>query len=411
MNTPLTPNGDMQNGQINLPLFRDFDGDEVGGRHAIRGFTFQVWQAVLETLKAHASGEDYAIVLEWQQDIAVLNSSKAPTQVTFVQLKKNEASLHWTFPSLIKAEADAEAAKPLEQKKAKKCKPSILAKLYAHRIRFKGCEKSELVFASNAKFHVEFDGELSGRAVDSTQLLDISRSNLTKLSDEIRKQLALPQDEVIDLTDFSLMVTNCPPEEGYKYLIGELAELCTLKKIQPNVVSPFNAIVLIASYVQLRSGKIKHAKNFDQLLERSITRTEVDSYFVAANNNAVTGQQSIDSFLQRLNSEVASYHVVKEMRKNITQVCADVTNRTSFALQFIAVLREIYHRNNEYAEECLQKDVIVVWLTEFKEQNAVGAHLYSDEYIYCLMAMIIENANSIQYLPPVSISSKSEDEK
>ena len=84
-----------------LSLFKDRSGDETGGQHAVRGFSFQVWQAVLETLKAHATGEDYAVVLEWQQDIAVLDSSKQPTRVTFIQLKKNESTHHWTLNGLL----------------------------------------------------------------------------------------------------------------------------------------------------------------------------------------------------------------------------------------------------------------------------------------------------------------------
>lgn len=56
-------------------LFRDYGGDEAGGVHATRGFSFQVWQAVLEALGAHATGENYAVIMEWQQDIALLDSS------------------------------------------------------------------------------------------------------------------------------------------------------------------------------------------------------------------------------------------------------------------------------------------------------------------------------------------------
>jgi hypothetical protein len=78
--------------QVVSDLFRDFKGDETGGQHASRGFNFQVWHAVLEALKAYETGEDYAVVLEWQQDVAVLNSSTAPTKVRFVQLKKHETS-------------------------------------------------------------------------------------------------------------------------------------------------------------------------------------------------------------------------------------------------------------------------------------------------------------------------------
>lgn len=109
----------------------------------LRGSAFQVWLAVLEALRAHRKPDDYAVVLEWQQDIALLNSSTAPTTVRFVQLKKNESTLKWTLPSLLvvgNAEDDDAAVDTQDDavvtpatgkgktgKKPKKPKPSILA--------------------------------------------------------------------------------------------------------------------------------------------------------------------------------------------------------------------------------------------------------------------------------------------
>lgn len=141
--------------QVVSDLFRDFKGDESGGQHAIRGFSFQVWQAVLEAVRLHMAPDDYAVVLEWQQDIAVLNSSTQPTAVRFVQLKKNESSLHWKLTNLLApvdaandenataANDEAPAAESgkgnkKRAKKPKKPKPSVLAKLYVHRRRFIG---------------------------------------------------------------------------------------------------------------------------------------------------------------------------------------------------------------------------------------------------------------------------------
>lgn len=105
-------------------LFKDYRGDETGGIHAIRGFSFQVWQAVLEVLAAHATGKDYAVVMEWQQDIALLDSSASPTKVTFKQLKKNESSAHWTLSALLTAQDEksqsSSAGKSTAQKPKRK---------------------------------------------------------------------------------------------------------------------------------------------------------------------------------------------------------------------------------------------------------------------------------------------------
>jgi len=144
-------------------LFKDYSGDETGGIHAIRGFSFQVWQAVLEALGAHATGEDYAVILEWQQDIALLDSSTSPSKVTFKQLKKNESSAHWTLAALLNPPDERPAAKPTASTTTPKPKRkstrsagnvSVLAKLYFHRRRFGHVAPTRLVFASNAPLYV-----------------------------------------------------------------------------------------------------------------------------------------------------------------------------------------------------------------------------------------------------------------
>ena len=211
-------------------LFHDFEGDEIGGRHAIKGFSFQVWLAVLEALRAHRKPDDYAVVLEWQQDIALLNSSTAPTTVRFVQLKKNESTLKWTLPSLLvvgNAEDDDAAVdtqddavvtpatgKGKTSKKPKKPKPSILAKLYVHRRRFAGLTKAGLVFASDAPFEVPkaAGGTSMVSGIPLNTLPVPARNNIEK---KIRAQLDVPAGETIDLDDFEFLVTPHPSSPGY----------------------------------------------------------------------------------------------------------------------------------------------------------------------------------------------------
>ncbi|MBH1987323.1 MAG: DUF4297 domain-containing protein [Burkholderiales bacterium] len=226
-------------------LFHDFEGDETGGRHAIKGFSFQVWLAVLEALRAHRNPGDYAVVLEWQQDIALLNSSTDPTTVRFVQLKKNESALKWTLPSLLKADkpedeavndpaADSHAdpatapaagkGKTGKKSKPKKVKPSILAKLYVHRRRFSDLAKAGLVFASDASFEVP---KAAGGTVmvSSVSLAALPEAAKKDIEAKLRAQLDVPVEEAIDLDDFELTVTDCPAVDPHKFVAGECAEL------------------------------------------------------------------------------------------------------------------------------------------------------------------------------------------
>jgi len=412
-----------------LSLFKDHSGDESGGLHAIRGFAFQVWQAVLETLKAHATGNDYAIVLEWQQDIAILDASDKPTKIKFIQLKKNESSHHWTLHALITAAADdgptaadipgaaGATATPAPAATTGKKRPaapkqSVLAKLYFHRRRFFGAVPTELVFASNAPFYVAADDTPdSEQTFDKVVLASLPTVPLDKLSAALRKQLSLPPEEVLELDDFTLEVTNCPTEEAHKFAIGELVELCSLQKIQPLVTAPFVAVCLIASYINQRAGKRAFAKDFPTLLSRAVTRAEITTYLAAANDSHVSTQDLVEKTIERLNLEKADFEVVQEMQDQINSACAQVTNRASPVWLSIDALVQLAKSNDRYKALGDLKNRFPAWLADFRALKLPEAKAFNDGYLYCLMAMIIQNAKSIQHLSTASVGSKPEAEE
>lgn len=405
-----------------MTLFKDYSDDESGGQHAVRGFSFQVWQAVLETLKAHATGLDYAVVLEWQQDIAVLDSSTQPRRVTFIQLKKNESSHHWTLNGLLTTPAEPPAeprqaaidettapAKPKRRMTFRRNKlvQSTLAKLYLHRRRFSSlASPPELVFASNAPFLVGIGEDDQDETVTEVKLSDLPTSAVDKIEAAFRKQLDVPDDEAINLDGFLLKVTNCPTEEAHKFAIGELVELCLHKRIEPHVNAPFIAICLVASYVQQRAGKRAYAKDFQTLLERAITRTEVTRYFAAANDSHVQTQDLIAQVIARLNAEAADYELVQEMETEVNTACAEVTNRASVVWLTAEALVSLYVKNNQYKANGALKGRLPAWLADFRAMKIRDSHLYSNGFLYCLMAMTLKNAQSLRHLSTAAAGSQ-----
>jgi len=405
-----------------LSLFKDYSDDESGGQHAVRGFSFQVWQAVLETLKAHATGLDYAVVLEWQQDIAVLDSATQPKRVTFIQLKKNESSHHWTLNGLLTTPAGSpteqeqaaidETAAPRKPKRRMnlrrgKLTQSTLAKLYLHRRRFSSlASPPELVFASNAPFFVEVGEDDQEETVTEIKLSDLPTSAVAKVEAAFRKQLDVPDDEAIALDGFLLKVTNCPTEEAHKFAIGELVELCLQRRIEPHVNAPFIAICLIASYVQQRAGKRAYAKDFKTLLERAITRTEVTRYFAAANDSHVQTQDLIAQVIARLNAEAAEYELVQEMETEVNTACAEVTNRASVVWLTADALFGLYVKNNQYKGKGHLKDRLPAWLEDFRAMKLQDSQLYSNGFLYCLMAMTLKNAQPFRHLSTAATGSQ-----
>ena len=389
----------------------------------MRGFSFQVWQAVLETLKAHATGLDYAVVLEWQQDIAVLDSSTQPKRVTFIQVKKNESSHHWTLNGLLTTPAEPsvkqgravidETASPPKPKRRmnlrrNKLVQSTLAKLYLHRRRFSSlASPPELVFASNAPFFVGVGEDDKDETVTEVNLSDLPMSAVAKVEAAFRKQLDVSEDEAIDLNSFLLKVTNCPTEEAHKFAIGELVELCLNKRIEPHINAPFIAICLVASYVQQRAGKRAYAKNFETLLERAITRTEVTRYFAAANDSHVQTQDLIAQVIIRLNAEAADYELVQEMETEVNAACAEVTNRASVVWLTAEAVFDLYVKNNQYKTDGHLKNRLPSWLADFRAMKVQDSHLFSNGFLYCLMAMTLKNAQPLRHLSTAAAGSQS----
>lgn len=408
-----------------VTLFKDYSGDETGGLHAVRGFSFQVWLAVLEVLQAHATGEDYAVVLEWQQDIAILNSSSRPSQVRFIQVKKNESSYRWTLNRLLTAAAAEEAsgksavvddlaandstlpAAPV--KKPKKLVPSTLAKLYFHRMRFSALAKpASLVFASNTPFYMGVGDDDRDETVDEVELEELTLEAVVKVEAALRKQLEIPLEEVVNLKDFTLRVTHCPTDEGHKFVIGELVELCQNDKIGIEMKAPFVAVCLVAAYVKQRAGKSAYSKDFAKLLSRAVTRTDVTHYFAAANDAHVRPQTLVEQIITRLNLELAEFELIKAMQSELSFACAEVTNRAGVVWPSVEALARLALINENYKTHRLIKDRLTVWLTEFRELDVQDAGLFNDGFLYCLMAMILNDAQPLRHLPALTTGSKPE---
>lgn len=417
-------------------LFHDFEGDETGGRHAIKGFSFQVWLAVLEALRAHRKSDDYAVVLEWQQDIALLNSSTAPTMVRFVQLKKNESTLKWTLPSLLAVEKavdddaandpasdtqDDAAAAPAtgkgktsksgkKRKRPKKPKPSILAKLYVHRRRFADRTKAELFFASDAPFEVPnaVGGTSMVSGIPLSALPAPARNNI---EEKLRAQLDVPAGEAIDLDDFELLVTDCPIVDPHKFVAGECAEMQLATGLELSGKATLLAVLVIASYVNLRAASTRHAKNFEELLQRAVTRADVTEYLAAANDRAVPTSDHVQSVIDRFNAEIAPPAVVRQMRREMARACVQIVDRTTATPMIASRLKDVYTTKAEYPGVDRLTDMFETWYHDLEKLSPPDFGLFKREYLYCLMAMIYEDANPTKHLPLVPADPQPENAK
>lgn len=119
---------------------------ERGGRHGGKGHEFQRYWALCHLLKVDLEQDDYILLIEFIEDVAVLNTANAPTEIDLYQIKKKEGVAKWTKATLSKPPKDG---------------ASILAKLYESK-RISPDAKASIAFVSNAPVELTLsDGSAS----------------------------------------------------------------------------------------------------------------------------------------------------------------------------------------------------------------------------------------------------------
>lgn len=155
---------------------------ERGGRHGGKGHEFQRYWALCHLLKSDLERDDFLILLEFIEDVTVLDAENNPTTMDLFQLKKKEGIVgKWTKANL---------SRPPKGSK------SVLAKLCESRNIAKGETKS-ISFVSNAPVDLRLNnGE------DSTARLEFSTSDLDEvlvadLRASIAKELCCDEGEIV----------------------------------------------------------------------------------------------------------------------------------------------------------------------------------------------------------------------
>jgi hypothetical protein len=113
------------------------ENSATGGR-----YDYQTMWGLTLLFQQHALDEDYAIVFEFHDDIALLNNSTQPSSIRFYQVKSKATAGGWTLTKLLRREP-AKAADGTKYEK-----PSIVDKMFDGVAKFNG-EVLSIEFVSN----------------------------------------------------------------------------------------------------------------------------------------------------------------------------------------------------------------------------------------------------------------------
>ena len=230
---------------------------ETGGSVAANRTDYQQSWAFCLLLTLHEQGEDYTVLLDFHDDVVVLDSAVDPKEMEFYQVK-SKSSGNWTITQLL--------ACPKGEEKAGN---SICGKMYANKVAFPQVTKS-VNFVTNAPFKVRLKDAAKDAEVDQFELKQLAKEISDRYADALMQEhkLSGPPDEVT--TNFR---REALPHQGHQdQAQGRLATF--LEKQKPNgrfaVSAAFRAI---ASVIAKKTGdERKPANRDDLLLFKAITR-------------------------------------------------------------------------------------------------------------------------------------------
>lgn len=259
---------------------------ETSGPRSANRFAYQGSFGICLTLKLHEGADDYCVLFDVHDDIVALNAALAPTRAKFYQVK-SKATGRWTPLALTKRAAGKTG--PL---------PSMLGKLYDHRIRFStGAER--LTFVSNARYELKLaDGTISNDH-DSIGIDKLEAADLAEICTKIKEEHSLTAEpEGLDST--FLETTSLSLKDHETHCEGVVSTF--LSKQGDGTIPPGPFHRALRAEVLRRSNKEGLAATFDDLVgQRGITRKQLQGMI-----DSVVSQRKQDDLIGLLQPQIVA---------------------------------------------------------------------------------------------------------
>ncbi|MGN7170713.1 DUF4297 domain-containing protein [Paenibacillus cellulositrophicus] len=192
---------------------------ETSGSRSSNRFGFQQDWAICKLIELHEKQDDYLLILDYHDDIVILDSETEPNQMEFYQLKTKVPG-NWKINDLTKQKKGSNG--PLS---------SIIGKLYSCKVSFPS-HTATLNFVSNARLDVELRNKADNSVNKNViSFRDIESKKLQDIITKVRTEFELNDEPVfIDLMFYHVTDLNINDREPY--VIGKLSEF--LEKINPH---------------------------------------------------------------------------------------------------------------------------------------------------------------------------------
>lgn len=305
-------------------LFRDRPSDEKNGANAGLGFTFQQWWAALCIAELLGGQDDFAVAVEFKEDVAILDSAQTPTKVEFCQVKKHEREGVWVLKDLHKKGA---------KRKDGTNEHSILAKLYSRRKEF-GSAHAQLRFVSNLGVKLPDEAGGTGHATN-TDLSSLTVEQQLVVKQAIAIQLGFPEEEV-DLAGVLVHKTNLPLGEPEMFVSGKLEQLSSTGRLPFRLSHTSVAARVLASEVQSRASSTTYARSFEDLKLRIISKAQALNILANVSESKAPLSEVLEEATAELDREGHPFMERRDIKAQRVRVCADASDRTNMLFRGVA---------------------------------------------------------------------------
>jgi hypothetical protein len=332
---------------------------ESSGARTSNRFDYQKDWAICKLLELHDSVDDYLVIFEYHDDIAIVDSPIIPKKISFYQVKTKGRG-NWTIKNLIKKDKNGN---------------TILGKMFLNIINFQDHIES-INFISNARYNVSLRND-----EDSTTKREILFNELDKnIINDIR--LAIKEEHKLE---------NNPIFEDIIYL--RCAELnidnhsdITQAKLMQFIESNFpGKSYIVGPIYRTLFDEVKKKTNFeldcvdfeDFIDKKAISRQIFDEYIRSALSNLGEEFKDIaNSIKERLNTENAPLQFILDFSKCCKTLEVNRINPTSVFRNVHARLEAIIDKMD--LKISLMENIEEAYMEYMKnkiEQNIIDEYL------------------------------------
>lgn len=313
---------------------------EIKGAETYGKYQYQYHWALYRAFQKHADEKEYAIFVEFQEDVVLSDSLSAENakfefnQIKDVQKKYNERNI---------------------TKIDKNEKNSILGKLLGSLFNKKIDDKIDKIqLVSTGGFTIKLKDK--SKKLDEITLNDVDTSSLEYLSQQMENELKLNHFPL----NLYFLVPSMPSKGFQKHLIGEISS--TVKKLFPHSLTSADDIYVSLFDELSRKGMVTYDfRQWDRLLEQkaltSITVTRVINEFTSRKQD-VEVYRELESYLTELTLQALEQ---KKWRKVFDKYyLSRIGNKTSLQLDTSNKITSAITECRETAEYDIKKLIELV---------------------------------------------------